>query len=82
MSGKMFCQFQLVDSPRPAGWAGATTARCHTNGEVGARRVQAGWWGHVREQIGWIPHIVVDDAFGLLREWEVAHQLSLRTSFN
>lgn len=82
MSGKMFCPFQLVDSRQPAGWAGATAARCHTDRELGARRMQAGWWGHVLEQVGWIPRIVVDDVFGLLREGEVAHQLSLRTSFN
>lgn len=82
MSGKMFCQFQLVDSPQPAGRAGSTTARCHTNWEVGAGRMQAGWWGHVLEQIGWIPRIVVDDVFGLLRKGDVARQLPLRTSFN
>lgn len=44
--------------------------------------MKAGWWGHVLERIGQIPRIVVDDVFGLLREGEVARQLSLRTSFN
>lgn len=61
----MFCQFQLVDSPQPAGWAGSTTTHCHANWEVGAENMQAGWWGHVLEQIGWIPCIVVDEVFGL-----------------
>lgn len=82
MSGKMFCQFQLVDSPQPAGWAVSATARCHADWEVRAGRRQAGWWGHVLEQIGRIPCIVVDEVLGLLREAEVACQLSLRTSFN
>ena len=78
----MFSQLQLVDSPQPAGWAGSTTARCHTHWEVGAGCMQSGWWAHVLEQIGHIPCFVVDDVFGLLREGEVAHQLMLRTSFN
>lgn len=82
MSEKMFCQFQLVDSPQPAGRAGSATTQCHTNWEVGAGHMQAGHWGHVREQIGWVPLIVVHDVFGLLREGEVGRQLSLRTSFN
>lgn len=69
----MFCQFQLADAPQPAGWAGSTTTRCHTNWEVGAGHMKAGWWGHVLEQTGWISCNVVDDVLGLLREQEVAH---------
>lgn len=78
----MFCEFQLVDSPQPAGWAVSGTTCCHANWEVRAGCRQAGWWDRVLEQIGRIPRIVVDDVLGLLRKGEVACQLSFRTSFN
>lgn len=81
MSRKMFCHFQLVDSPQPAGWAVSAAAMQTGRSELGTGR-QAGWWDHVLEQIGRIPYIVVDDVLGLLREGEVAHQLLLRTLFN
>lgn len=82
MSEKMFCQFQLVVSPQPAGWVVLAAIHCHAVWEVGARSMWAGWWGHLLQQIGWTPHIVEDSEFGHLKEEKDACHLSFRPSFN